>query len=299
MISYNVFMSFVDDNGEASKLLSKDCYKRWMASRRTTPKQPEESFRRVLTAHVCGVDGRRPFPPKVEASLLKVLRKKEVWDCFKDTPYSIGIRGFRNQGLHEASAKSNHKGNLRSRARKKYFTGDEDQDCPSGLKKRRRKSRRESSSSEESDDDDARGSGSYSSKKSRRPKSPAHMPAQIAYAFDAFGRPISYQPSPYMYPTPAQMQGVKMIPYPVQSMVHPIQAQYHQLQTLPSSTAQTQPSPVTPPTTLPFPSGATSTSPSPYLPVIGSEQYIQAAITQAQAQQQLQQQPGPYLGGGT
>lgn len=94
-------MSFVDENGNAERMQSKECYQTWVHTRKSPPKKPQESFRRVLTAHACGVDGRRPFPEDVEASLLKVLRRKEVWDCFKGTGVSIGIRGFRNVGYHE------------------------------------------------------------------------------------------------------------------------------------------------------------------------------------------------------
>lgn len=94
-------MSFVDDSGNAERMQSKECYQTWVHTRKSPPKKPQESFRRVLTAHACGVDGRRPFPEHVEASLLKVLRRKEVWDCFKGTGVSIGIRGFRNVGYHE------------------------------------------------------------------------------------------------------------------------------------------------------------------------------------------------------
>mmetsp|Transcript_12863 Transcript_12863/g.16712 ORF Transcript_12863/g.16712 Transcript_12863/m.16712 type:complete len:259 (+) Transcript_12863:458-1234(+) len=101
-LSFKVFMSFLAEDGDASPILSKKCYDTWVSTRKGTLKQPQESFRRVLTAHVCGMDGRRPFPEDVENSLLKVLRKREVWECFRGTGVSIGIRGFRNIGCHEA-----------------------------------------------------------------------------------------------------------------------------------------------------------------------------------------------------
>lgn len=107
MISFKVFMRFVDKNGDASKVLSKECFDMWVVTRKCPPKQPEESFRRVLTAHICGVDGRRPFPVHIERHLLQILRKKEVWDCFKGTSVSIGVRGFRNQGYHETIGLNN------------------------------------------------------------------------------------------------------------------------------------------------------------------------------------------------
>lgn len=94
-------MRFIDEDGDTKRVFSKECFDKWVVTRKEPPKQPEESFRRVLTAHICGVDGRRPFPPKIEANLLQILRKKEVWECFRGTKVSIGIRGFRNYGYHE------------------------------------------------------------------------------------------------------------------------------------------------------------------------------------------------------
>lgn len=106
MMSYSVFMSFVDEDGNAERILSKACFNKWIETRKTYPKQPEESFRRVLIGHICGIDRRRPFPPNVEASLLKEVRKRQIWDAFKGTNVAIGIRGFRKRGFHEAKAES-------------------------------------------------------------------------------------------------------------------------------------------------------------------------------------------------
>lgn len=114
-------MSFVDGNGDASRILSKECYDKWVATRRSKLKQPQESFRRVLTAHVCGLDGRRPFPVDVEKSLLKALRKREIWECFRDTGVSIGIRGFRNVGYHERNGQQ-------EKPRKRSFEEFEEKD---------------------------------------------------------------------------------------------------------------------------------------------------------------------------
>jgi len=100
--SFKVFMSFVDELGDSSMILSKECYLKWVSTRKGALKQPEESFRRVLTAHICGLIGRKPFPPDVEANLLKHLRRREIWDCFKGTKVSIGIKGFRKLGFHES-----------------------------------------------------------------------------------------------------------------------------------------------------------------------------------------------------
>ena len=105
MLSYEVFMSFVGDNGEASRMLSKECFKLWVQTRKSYPKQPAESFRRVLTAHVCGLDGRKPFPRAVEKSLLPLLRQRRPWPCFDDKNNTIGIRGFRKLGYYEMQDK--------------------------------------------------------------------------------------------------------------------------------------------------------------------------------------------------
>eukprot|EP00924_Labyrinthula_sp_SR-Ha-C_P010599 snap_masked-scaffold_61-processed-gene-0.36-mRNA-1 protein AED:1.00 eAED:1.00 QI:0/-1/0/0/-1/1/1/0/265 len=115
MLSYKVFLSFYDaEKKSAEKMVSKDCFEKWVNTRKNKLKQPEESFRRVLTAHVCGLDGRKPFPEAVEKSLLVELRKRQVWSCFKGTKSTIGVRGFRNYGFHE-----NKEQNLKILAEKK------------------------------------------------------------------------------------------------------------------------------------------------------------------------------------
>lgn len=98
--SYKVFMSFAE-GGDSSRVLGKDCYDKWVATRKGTLKQPEESFRRVLTAHICGLIGRKPFPPHIESDLLKLLRERKIWECFENTGVSIGVKGFRKRGFHE------------------------------------------------------------------------------------------------------------------------------------------------------------------------------------------------------
>lgn len=54
---------------------------------------------------MCGKDGRRPFPPNLEAAISKELRKKATWPCFSDMDdpkvLNIGKKGFRHQGFHE------------------------------------------------------------------------------------------------------------------------------------------------------------------------------------------------------
>lgn len=110
--SYKIFMSFVkmkDGIVDASGILSEACYKEWIESRRKHPLKPQEAYRRALTAHCRGVDGRRPFPETVEKSLLIELRKKQRWKCFDNCTHSygqIGIQGFPSLGHHEKLNKS-------------------------------------------------------------------------------------------------------------------------------------------------------------------------------------------------
>lgn len=98
-----MFMSFVAKDGDASRLIERDCFLTWVATRKKPPLNPTESFRRVLTAHVCGISGRKPFPKPVEKSLLQVIRLKQIWPCFRNTGITIGIRGFRKKGYHESA----------------------------------------------------------------------------------------------------------------------------------------------------------------------------------------------------
>uniref|UniRef100_A0A7S3LJ95 Uncharacterized protein n=1 Tax=Aplanochytrium stocchinoi TaxID=215587 RepID=A0A7S3LJ95_9STRA len=106
MTSIAVFNEFIEydaqGNCNASGILSKECYQKWLESRKKKPKCPPKAFRRALTAHVRGVDGRRPFEVRAERSLLRELRKKKIWACFEGDPESyIGIQGFPSSSYHE------------------------------------------------------------------------------------------------------------------------------------------------------------------------------------------------------
>mmetsp|Transcript_11012 Transcript_11012/g.12723 ORF Transcript_11012/g.12723 Transcript_11012/m.12723 type:complete len:98 (+) Transcript_11012:316-609(+) len=81
--SYQVFCSFIErdeDTGkvDVSKVFSTACYDYWVKTRKTEPKKPHESFRRCLTAHTRGSDGRKPFDEDAEAKILEVLRQKKT-----------------------------------------------------------------------------------------------------------------------------------------------------------------------------------------------------------------------------
>mmetsp|Transcript_40956 Transcript_40956/g.65844 ORF Transcript_40956/g.65844 Transcript_40956/m.65844 type:complete len:270 (-) Transcript_40956:108-917(-) len=114
--SIEVFLRFVttkadpENNSQqiidASKVISKEGFQHWLETRRSSLKHPEESFRRSLTAHITGLDGRKPFSAEVEAALLKELRQQRVWPCFQGASKAgkavkIGLQGFRTLGYHE------------------------------------------------------------------------------------------------------------------------------------------------------------------------------------------------------
>ena len=103
--SYKIFQRFTKyyDNGkcDASGIIGQECYKLWVKSRKYPPKSPHEAFRRAVTAHIRGNDGRRPFPEAAERSLLKELRKKKQWDAFRGTEHLVGVKGFTSLGHHE------------------------------------------------------------------------------------------------------------------------------------------------------------------------------------------------------
>jgi len=106
--SIMVFRKFIERDSDgtlnALKVLSKECYDEWMAQCRTQANSPEKAFRRALSAHVTGVDGRTPFVPEEEEAVLRVLRRKKIWECFTHTPLTIGKTGYRSKGFHEKRA---------------------------------------------------------------------------------------------------------------------------------------------------------------------------------------------------
>uniref|UniRef100_A0A7S3PJ81 Uncharacterized protein n=1 Tax=Aplanochytrium stocchinoi TaxID=215587 RepID=A0A7S3PJ81_9STRA len=103
LTSMQVFLMFVKYNEhgqcDASTVISKECFNKWVKTRKDKPKCPEESFRRALTAHLVGRDLRRPFPAEAETSILQVIRQKKPWACFEGS--NIGVQGFKQMGYHE------------------------------------------------------------------------------------------------------------------------------------------------------------------------------------------------------
>lgn len=103
-LSYEVFMDFVTVTGEivdVLKIFSIECLKRWVETRSNSVKFPEQSFKRVLYAHIRGADRRRPFPKYIETALLKVLRESNPWELLGKNRKSVGRRAFKHLGYHE------------------------------------------------------------------------------------------------------------------------------------------------------------------------------------------------------
>ena len=93
----------VNDDGtmNVDGLLSKECFTSWLGTRLGEPKHKEEAFRKAITAHCRGVDGRKPFPRSIEMALLIILRQKKVWPCFQGSKCRTGSRGFQALGYWE------------------------------------------------------------------------------------------------------------------------------------------------------------------------------------------------------
>ena len=55
--SFEVFSKHIDvtsNNVNVDRLFTQECVEEWVKTRKVPPKQPVESFRRTLTAHVKG-----------------------------------------------------------------------------------------------------------------------------------------------------------------------------------------------------------------------------------------------------
>lgn len=98
-------------NGEldAQGVISEECYLAWLESRTSRiSASPEKAFHRAISAHLTGVDGRSPFTPQEEEALLRVVRRKKRWPCFRDSKVKRGEMGFRAQGMHERAFQEQH-----------------------------------------------------------------------------------------------------------------------------------------------------------------------------------------------
>ena len=81
---------------DASGIVSRACYEDWLSTRPHAIHAPEKTFQRIITCSVSGTDGRRPFSPLEEASVLEQLRMKRVWPAFVGSSFVIGSKGFRS-----------------------------------------------------------------------------------------------------------------------------------------------------------------------------------------------------------
>jgi len=107
--SIQVFRRWLTNDGtaiDASAVMSKACFDDWCTGRSSQSSGGLcRTFQRVLTAHIAGSDGRRPFEPEEEAAILTVIRKKQQWPAFKGTTLTIGCKGCRAKGYHERQKK--------------------------------------------------------------------------------------------------------------------------------------------------------------------------------------------------
>jgi len=95
---------------DCSGVISRACYEEWLATRKVKLKKPEDGFRKCLVSHITRTDGgSRVFLPRHEAAIIELLRPRKVWPCFEGRFYqdgkevTIGIKGLRAKGFHEAA----------------------------------------------------------------------------------------------------------------------------------------------------------------------------------------------------
>lgn len=94
-----------DSSIDPSGIFTLSCYREWLSMKKSLPKKPAEAFRKAITGHVRGDNGLHPFTHEVERAVLRILRQKQVWSCFKGTDIKIGLRGFQTQGFWERNNK--------------------------------------------------------------------------------------------------------------------------------------------------------------------------------------------------
>ncbi|KAH9256915.1 hypothetical protein BASA81_004736 [Batrachochytrium salamandrivorans] len=95
-----------DGSVNASRINSRECYEAFLHVKKSTDCEKEaKKFRRTLTTHLTGVDGRRAFDIKEEEAILLVLRENKPWPCFSQ--HSQVCITFRGKGFHEKQRASN------------------------------------------------------------------------------------------------------------------------------------------------------------------------------------------------
>lgn len=126
--SFKVFSSFIyqkqDGSYDVTKVFSKECLSVWLKTRTKNIKHPQQSFQRVLYAHIRGADTRKPFTQPVETALLVELRKKGIkspWHGVLPTKQAMTKRPFSNKGFHEKQQILQDNTDLRVKAQEKHI----------------------------------------------------------------------------------------------------------------------------------------------------------------------------------
>jgi hypothetical protein len=93
----NYLTVFPDGQIDASRVISRECFLEFLELKSSKESRDEaERFYRILTNHISGTDGRKPFHKVEEAAILQVLRKTLTW------PFCPQMeRKFRGIGFHE------------------------------------------------------------------------------------------------------------------------------------------------------------------------------------------------------
>mmetsp|Transcript_30649 Transcript_30649/g.49152 ORF Transcript_30649/g.49152 Transcript_30649/m.49152 type:complete len:220 (-) Transcript_30649:32-691(-) len=110
--SMEIFQMFITydayGNVDASGVISKECYNAWLQTRKSCLKNPELTFVQSVRGHITGTKegGRNPFSQGAEASILKIIRQKNIWPCFQGTKAKYGSRGMKITGYHEMQQKN-------------------------------------------------------------------------------------------------------------------------------------------------------------------------------------------------
>lgn len=119
-----VFLKYVkvsEDEVDATKIFSLQCFNDWLSTKKNYPKKPAEAFRKTITGHVRGDTGLQPFAPEVEQAILKLLKKREIWPCFRGSGLKIGLRGFQTPGFWETKQQIK----IKQQKKEKEFFGNQ------------------------------------------------------------------------------------------------------------------------------------------------------------------------------
>eukprot|EP00924_Labyrinthula_sp_SR-Ha-C_P003192 snap_masked-scaffold_15-processed-gene-1.20-mRNA-1 protein AED:1.00 eAED:1.00 QI:0/0/0/0/1/1/4/0/374 len=137
VLSLDIFKEFIqlDENGNFIKqrILTIECYRRWLGARRKVIKKPTMAFINSISAHLRGV--KTPFQVQVEDSILRELRKVnnfgkpiDAYDFLRRLdgkqrrPTAVSVLTYKfPYGYHEKHSKKRRK---RKTGKKKNFKGN-------------------------------------------------------------------------------------------------------------------------------------------------------------------------------